>query len=286
MWPIPVQSASHRAKIPARIVKDASVTGRSLVASAGASALWSTTLTVPISSSPGLLGNPPVFSLLVTSCSTNQGRQLGRALGNLSGWGGVIIMVMYFCFADALIQGDWHTWLIFLSVLKQSRAWTLYYGWLLISSDRASGEADHITCGKEVWQAASTIASLDDAVLILPGSLHQRFCLSPKTYSCTMPLLCCCSLQGPASLLLWREGDEVSRWGGMGVVTSLVRQRSVSVQQVNYSCIHYFSVSFAHERSRHFPMPCCHISYLHTVAWDTTQEQDWATFRRRVVELW
>lgn len=76
MRPSPVQTASHTAKIPVNIVKDASVAGQSLLASPGASALRSTTLTVPISRSTGLLGNPPVFSLLVTSCLTNQSRQL------------------------------------------------------------------------------------------------------------------------------------------------------------------------------------------------------------------
>lgn len=105
MWPSPVQSASHGAKIPVDIVKGASVAGLSLVTSAGASAFRSTTLTVPISSSTGLLGNPPVFSLLVTSCSTNQSRQLaGRWAISPGGEGNYYGDVL--CFADALIQGD------------------------------------------------------------------------------------------------------------------------------------------------------------------------------------
>lgn len=65
----------------------------------------------------------------------------------------------------------------------------------------------------------------------------------------------------------------------MGVVTRLVCQRSVSVQQVNYSCIHYFPVCFSHERSGHSLMLCCHISYLQTVACEVPQEHNWATFR-------
>lgn len=85
-------------------MKDASVAGQSLVAFAGASAIC-TTRTVPISSSTGLLGNPPVFSLLVTSCSTNQSRQLaGRwaiSLGEEGNYYGDVL-----CFADALIKGD------------------------------------------------------------------------------------------------------------------------------------------------------------------------------------
>lgn len=108
MWPSPVQSASHGAKIPVHIVTDASVAGQSPVTSAGASALRSTTLAVPISSSSsstGLLGNPPVFSLLVTSCSTNQSRQLaGRWASSPGGEGNYYGDVL--CFADALIQGD------------------------------------------------------------------------------------------------------------------------------------------------------------------------------------
>lgn len=101
MWPSPVQSASHSAKIPVHIVKDTSVAGQSLVPS---SALRSTTLTVPISSSTGLLGNPPVFSLLVTSCSTNQSRHLaGRWAISPGGEGNYYGDVL--CFADALIHG-------------------------------------------------------------------------------------------------------------------------------------------------------------------------------------
>lgn len=108
MQPSPVQSASHSAKIPVHIVKDASVAGQIPLVSAGASALRSTTLIVPISSSSGgtgLLGNPPVFSLLVTSCSTNQSRQLVRrwaiSPGGEGNYYGDVL-----CFADALIQGD------------------------------------------------------------------------------------------------------------------------------------------------------------------------------------
>lgn len=104
MWPSPVQSGRHSAKIPVHIVKEASVAGQSLLASVGESAR-TTTLTVPISSSTGLLSNPPVFSLLVTSCSTNQSRQLARCWAiSLGGEGNYYGDVL--CFADALIQGD------------------------------------------------------------------------------------------------------------------------------------------------------------------------------------
>ena len=92
---------------------------RAPVACAGASAQRGTTLTVPISSSSssGLLGNPPVFSLLVTSCSTNQSRQLpGCWAFSPGGEGNYYGDVL--CFSDALVHGYWVALLIFSIHLK------------------------------------------------------------------------------------------------------------------------------------------------------------------------
>lgn len=53
----------------------------------------------------------PLFSLLVTSCSTNHRKQsVGCSVISGHYCGDVL------CFANAFIQGDWLTWLIFLSI--------------------------------------------------------------------------------------------------------------------------------------------------------------------------
>lgn len=109
MWPCPVQSASHAAKIPVHIVIATSGASQSLVASASASVWRCTTLVVSINSSSGLLCNPPVFSLLVTSC-LNQSRQLALAESWAiypGGEGNYCDDV--FCFAVAVIHSDWLT---------------------------------------------------------------------------------------------------------------------------------------------------------------------------------
>lgn len=87
---------------------------------------------MPISRSTGLLGNPPVFTLLVTSCSTNQSRQLvGRWAISPGGKGNYYGDILLFCRCSYL---EWLTRLNFLAILTQSRAWTLCQGWSLNGS--------------------------------------------------------------------------------------------------------------------------------------------------------
>lgn len=107
MRPSPVQSASHSAEIPVNIVMDASVAVQSPLPSPRSSAMKNTTLVVPISRSTGLLGNPPVFPLLVTSCWTNQSRRSDgcRAIsegGDGNYYGGVLLFCRCFFQRDPL----------------------------------------------------------------------------------------------------------------------------------------------------------------------------------------
>lgn len=109
-----------------------------------------------ISSSTGLQSNPSVFSLLVTSCWTNQSRHLAAL------WvGRVFIMAMYFVFHMLLatVSESLSLCVFFVSLLKQTGAWT-------------GARADHSASYKYICQGFDALCYI---------SLHSRRLLWSST---------------------------------------------------------------------------------------------------------
>lgn len=80
------------ARMPLLLLRSTSVTARIMIAHSGASAVRGTTLTVPMSSSPGLLGNPVFFSWLPAVRPIGAGTQ--TAAGKSLRMRSIIIMIL------------------------------------------------------------------------------------------------------------------------------------------------------------------------------------------------
>lgn len=108
--PCPAQSASHAAGTAVHVGGNACVAKQQPVASDGASALASTALIGSSSIASWVIS---LFSLLVTSCWTNQGRLLARHWAISRGVEGNYYYGDVLCFADALESFCFYFWFIF-----------------------------------------------------------------------------------------------------------------------------------------------------------------------------
>lgn len=135
------------------------------------------------------------------------------------------------------------TWLVFLSVLKQSRAWTLY-------SRSASGEGDHITC---CWKTSLHCFK----PWYSQTFSHWRFFCLPEHIPAVHPYSAVLHFKvlpiflpgkgGRRSFQTRRYGCRNRAWYAIVVWAR---------EQVNYSCILYFSLSVLHIKDRVIPPRC------------------------------